>query len=115
MIQTFCGFDVTIISLTTAMRISAVKTAYAIIVLCGIIYAFIVLRGPNGIPGLMEKRRQVRQYEQSNLQLQKEVEQKEKRILRLEGNPTEQEFEIRQRLKLARPGEKIYIINDRGK
>ena len=34
----------------------------------------------------------------------------EDHIQRLEQNPTEQEFEIRRRLKLAKPGEKIYII-----
>ena len=97
------------------MKISAVKTAYAIVVLCGVIYAFIVLRGPNGIPGLMERRREVLEYERANQQLHREIEQKQERIDRLRGNPTEQEFEIRQRLKFAKPGEKIYIIDDKNK
>ncbi len=97
------------------MRISAVKAAYAIIVLCGVIYAFVVLRGPNGIPGLMERRREVREYEQVNQQLHREIEEKQQRIDRLCENPTEQEFEIRQRLKFAKPGEKIYIIDDKAR
>jgi len=94
------------------MRISALKAAYAIVVLCGVLYAFIELRGPNGIPGLLDKRRQVLEYEQSNLKLQREIEQKQQRIERLQDNPTEQEYEIRQRLKLAKPGEKIVILNE---
>jgi len=97
------------------MRISAVRTAYAIVVLCGIVYAFVALRGPNGIPGLLEKRRLVQQYEMSNEQLQRELEQKQERIQRLQNDPGEQEIEIRQRLKLAGPGEKIYILDDKKK
>jgi cell division protein FtsB len=97
------------------MKISLVKTVYALIVLCGIVYAFAELRGPNGIPGLLDKRRQVREYEVSNEQLQREIEQKQERIQRLQNDPRAQEIEIRQRLKLAGPGEKIYIIDDKKK
>ena len=97
------------------MKISIVKTVYALIVLCGIAYAFAELRGPNGIPGLLDKRRQVREYEMSNEQLQREIEQKQERIQRLQNDPRAQEIEIRQRLKLAGPGEKIYIIDDKKK
>ena len=93
------------------MKISLVKSAYALVVLCGIVYAFVVLQGPNGIPGLIAKRKLVHEYEVSNQKLQREIEEKQQRIQRLEANPSEQEFEIRQRLKLAKPGEKIYIID----
>jgi cell division protein FtsB len=94
------------------MKISGVKTVYALIVLCGILYAFTVLRGPNGIPAMFEKRRLVQEYEVSNQELQREIEQKQQRIKRLESDPAEQELEIRQRMKLAKPGEKIYILGD---
>jgi cell division protein FtsB len=97
------------------MKLSAIRTAYAIVVLLGIVYAYIVLRGPNGIPGLLDRRRQVREYEQANQQLHREIERKQERIQRLRENPTEQEFEIRQRLKFAKPGEKVYIIDDSAK
>ena len=96
----------------TSMKISIARSAYAFIVLCGIVYAFVVLRGPNGIPALLEKRRQVHEYEMSNQQLQREIEQKQERIIRLQKDPDEQEIEIRQRLKYAEPGEKVYIIDD---
>jgi hypothetical protein len=97
------------------MKISLVKTTYAAAVLCGVVYAFVVLQGPNGIPGLLAKRHEVRELEQVTQKMHREIEEKQQRILRLEQNPAEQEFEIRQRLKLARPGEKIYIIDDKKK
>jgi len=96
------------------MRNPALKTTYAIMVLCGVVYAFIVLAGPTGIPALLTKRRQVAEFERQNQQILRENEQKEQRIERLENNPIEQEMEIRQRLKLAKPGEKIYIIDGSG-
>jgi len=97
------------------MKISIAKAVYALVVLCGILYAFVVLRGPNGIPGLVAKQRQVHEYEQENQQLHRDIEQKQERIERLKGNPAEQEMEIRQRLKLARPGEKIFILDEKKK
>jgi cell division protein FtsB len=94
------------------MRNPALKTAYAIVVLAGVAYAFVALEGPNGIPALLAKRRQVAEYTQQNQEILRENVQKEQRIERLENNPVEQEMEIRQRLKLAKPGEKIYILDD---
>jgi cell division protein FtsB len=94
------------------MRNPALKTAYAIVVLAGVAYAFVVLEGPNGIPALLAKRRQVAEFEQRNQEILRENMQKEQRIERLENNPIEQEMEIRQRLKLAKPGERIYIFDD---
>jgi cell division protein FtsB len=95
------------------MRNPALKTAYAIVVLTGVAYAFVVLQDhTNGIPALLAKRHQVTEYQQENQQIMRENAQKEQRIERLENNPVEQEMEIRQRLKLAKPGEKIYILDD---
>ena len=96
------------------MRNPALKAAYAIVVLSGVAYAFIELEGPNGIPALLARRHQVAEYEQQNQQILRENAQKEQRIERLENNPIEQEMEIRQRLKLAKPGEKIYILDETG-
>ena len=97
------------------MKMSLIRTIYALVVLCGIAYAFVELRGPNGIPGLLEKQRQVHEFETSNQQLHREIEQKQDWIQRLQNDPDEQEIEIRQRLKFAGPGEKIYILDDKKK
>ena len=94
------------------MRNPALKITYAIVVLGCVAYAFVALEGPNGIPALLAKRRQVAEYQRQNQEILRENVQKEQRIERLENNPIEQEMEIRQRLKLAKPGEKIYILDD---
>jgi len=94
------------------MRNPALKAAYAVLVLGCVAYAFVALEGPTGIPALLAKRRQVAAYEQQNQQILRENMQKEQRIERLENNSIEQEMEIRQRLKLAKPGEKIYILDE---
>jgi cell division protein FtsB len=75
-------------------------------------YAFFTLRGPKGIPGLLERQRQIQEMEKRNTALAREIEQKREHINRLTDNPAEQEMEIRQRLKLVHPGEKIYIVGE---
>ncbi len=93
------------------MRITALRTAYVAAVLAGTAYAVVVLRGPQGIPGLLEKRQLIADYKSKNEKLNREIVQKQDRINRLAGSTVEQEFEIRKRLKLAKPGEKIYILD----
>ena len=75
-------------------------------------YAYIALRGPRGIPALLEKERQIRQMEQRNTGLAREIERQREHIKRLAENPAEQELEIRERLKLVHPGEKIFITGE---
>lgn len=94
------------------MRPSLTKIAYAIAILLAVGYAFFTLRGPQGIPGLAEKRRQIQDLEKRNATLAREIELKRERIDRLRGNPTLQELEIRRRLKLVQPDEKVYILQD---
>jgi cell division protein FtsB len=94
------------------MRNPAVKALSAIAILGCVAYAFVSLEGPNGIPALLAKRHQAAEYETQNQQILRENTQKEERIERLENNTVEQEMEIRQRLKLAKPGEKIFILDD---
>ena len=94
------------------MQNPTLKAAYAITVLGCVAYAFVALEGPNGIPALLAKRHQVAAYQQQNQEILRENTQKEQRIERLENNSIEQEMEIRQRLKLAKPGEKIYILDE---
>jgi len=75
-------------------------------------YAFFTLRGPKGIPGLLERQRQIQETEKRNTALAREIEQKREHIKRLADSPADQEMEIRQRLKLVHPGEKIYIVGE---
>jgi len=74
-------------------------------------YAFFTLRGPKGIPALLEKRRQIDALEKRDTALSLENERKREHIGKLANNPAEQELEIRQRLKLVHPEEKVYILS----
>ena len=78
-------------------------------------YAFIALRGPQGMPALMEKRRLIQELEEQNANLEREIQRKRERIERLKSSPSEQEMEIRKRLKLLRPGETSFILPDAAK
>ena len=75
-------------------------------------YGWIALRGPQGIPALLEKRREIRQLQEDNAAIARENDKRRERIRRLENNTSEQEMEIRKQLKLLRPGETTFILPD---
>lgn len=91
------------------MKVSARLFGLAAFLL--VVYALFALRGPHGVSGLMEKRRQIEQLEKRNAALQQEIQQRQEHVRRLTDDPGEQELEIRQRLKLVKPGEKIYVLS----
>jgi cell division protein FtsB len=95
------------------MKPSLTKIAYLSAILIAVGYAFFALRGPQGIPALAEKRRQIEALEKRNAALAREVEAKRERINRLRESPSLQELEIRERLKLVHPNEKVYILQDK--
>lgn len=94
------------------MKAPLARIAYAVALFAVLGYAFITLRGPHGVPGLLEKQRQIRSMEQDNQQLNQEIGRLQDHIRRLDSDPGEQELEIRQRLKLLKPGEKVYITGE---
>jgi cell division protein FtsB len=93
------------------LRSTGYVTAFIMVVVC----ALIALRGPQGIPALMEKRREIRVLQEQNADLQKENESKRDRIVRLRTSEAEQEMEIRNRLKLLRKNETSFILPDQPK
>ena len=92
------------------MKSSAAKLGYAVAVLVAASYAFVTLRG--GIPALIQKQGEIRSLEKQNADLAREIEFRRERIQRLREDESEQELEIRQRLKLVRPGEKVFILQE---
>lgn len=92
------------------MRSSVAKLGYAVAVLVAASYAFVTLRG--GIPALIQKQSEIRTLEKQNADLAREIEFRRERIQRLREDESEQELEIRQRLKLVRPGEKVFILQE---
>jgi len=94
------------------MKISLSRLGYTAAFLVVIAYAVITLRGPKGIPALMTRRQQIEQLEKRNAMLAQENERLREHIQRLADNPSQQELEIRQRLKMVKPGEKVYLLNN---
>jgi cell division protein FtsB len=94
------------------MRSSIAKLGYAVAVLVAASYAFVTLHGPQGVAALIEKQEQIRTLEKRNADLAREIEFRHERIQRLQKDESAQELEIRQRLKLVRPGEKVFILQE---
>jgi cell division protein FtsB len=78
-------------------------------------YELTELRGPQGLPALREKWNEIRQFEEENANLQRENDYRRDRIKKLESSPSEQELEIRKKLKLLRPGETSFILPEQPK
>ena len=93
------------------LRNAAILTVFALAGAC----AYVVLRGPQGIPALRETWNQIRKQEEENANLQREIKYREDRIKKLQESPSEQELEVRKNLKLLRPGETSFILPDQPK
>jgi cell division protein FtsB len=85
-----------------------------VFVLVGV-YGYMSLRGPQGVPALMDKWREIRKLEEDNANLQRENDYRRDRIKKLQESTSEQELEIRKQLKLLRPGETSFILPDQPK
>jgi cell division protein FtsB len=88
------------------------RAGYMVVFGLVVVYGLVAMRGPQGIPALLDKRHEIRQLEEQNAATAAEIERRKERILRLEQNSTEQEMEIRKQLKLLRPGETTFILPD---
>lgn len=78
-------------------------------------FALRQLRGPAGLPSVRDKWDQIRELEEQNANLQRENDYRRVRIQKLESSPSEQELEIRKKLKLLRPGETSFILPEQAK
>lgn len=91
------------------MKVPLIRMAYFAAFLAAASYAFFTLRGPHGVPWLLEKQTEIQVMEQKNQKLDREIERMRDHIKRLETDPATQELELRERLKLVKPGEKVFI------
>jgi len=82
----------------------------AVLIFAG--YAFFTLQGPHGLPELIQKRRLIRDYEKKNADLARQIEEERARIARFNEGKPDQELTIRERLKLVKPDEKMFILQD---
>ena len=86
-----------------------------LVVALAAVFVVTTLRGPQGIPALLDKRREIRELQEKNANLMQEIQMKRDRLKRLQESQAEQEQEIRKRLKLLRPGETSFILPEAGK
>lgn len=74
---------------------SLVRPLVALAALAGLAaYATIMLRGPQGMTALSEKRQTIRNLEEQNADLERDIEAKKARIERLKNDPSTQEVEL---------------------
>jgi cell division protein FtsB len=86
------------------------RAGIALVVILAGAYGWVFLRGPQGLQTLIEKRREIRELEERNVNIRLENDRRKDRIKRLEESRSEQEMEIRKQLKLQRPGETTFIL-----
>jgi cell division protein FtsB len=92
------------------MRAPLARFAYVMIFLVAVGCAFLAF--PQGMHAWREKQREIQEMEQRNASLARQVQREKDYINRLKSNPASQELEIRKRLKLLHPEEKVYIMSD---
>jgi len=68
------------------------------------------LAGPQGIPLVLERHRQVDELRRQNAELKREIESRKARIQSLAENPADVELEIRRQLKLLKKEETIFLL-----
>jgi len=73
-------------------------------------YAFVVF--PRGMHAWTEKQHHIEEKEKSNTDMVRQLERQKERIRRLTDDSAAQELEIRRRLKLAGPDEKVFITGE---
>jgi cell division protein FtsB len=86
---------------STMLRILA-----AIAALAGLAaYATIMLRGPQGLSALEEKHRQIRQLEEQNANIQRDIDAKKRRIDSLTNDPGAQAVAVEKEQRKLHPGQ----------
>src|SRR5215471_4850793 len=91
------------------MKSSAIRIGYGLALMMAVVYAFFAMRGPHGIAAWMAKRQEIRELEERNATLMRENQVRREYIERLEKSRDEQELVIRERLKLVKPNEKVFM------
>ncbi|MCA2967358.1 MAG: hypothetical protein INH43_02450 [Acidobacteriaceae bacterium] len=76
------------------------------------IYAVVNLTGPQGIPALLAKWKELREIEATNARLVSDVSDRREKVRILRESAEAREFEIRKKLQKLREGEKLYQVPD---
>jgi cell division protein FtsB len=87
------------------------RVATGLAVVLAVFFAYHVVFGRNGINNYEEKRSEDKALKQQINSLQRENGQLKDHVGRLKNDPDAIEFEAREKLHYARPGEVIYTLN----
>jgi len=71
------------------------------------------IRGPQGVPAFLEKRREIRQLEEENANLRRDIDNRQKLIHELQYSKDKQDEVIRRYLHEGKPNEVQFILPDR--
>lgn len=75
-------------------------------------YVFVVLRGPNGIPAMMEKRHQIERMKHENEQLRLEIDKHKDAIDQLQRSPEARDRAVREYTGKAKKHETTIYLPD---
>ena len=89
------------------------QIGYVAAVAIACFYAFVVLRGPNGIPAMLERTSQVEKLEKEIKDLDSRITDKQVFLDEVRKNPEVREREIRRQLNKVKPGETIIFIEEK--
>jgi cell division protein FtsB len=88
------------------------QLGYLAAVAIACVYAFVVLRGPNGIPLVLEKKQQIHEKEKAVKELEQEVNRYQGEIDRLENDQEARDAKVRQDTGKQRAGETTILLPD---
>lgn len=87
-----------------------IATGFAVVL--GVFFAYHVVFGRNGVNNYEQKRTQDKQLQLQIDALQQENDRLKDHVTRLKSDPDAIEYEAREKLHYARPGEVIYTLNN---
>jgi cell division protein FtsB len=79
------------------------------------ILALYSLAGTDGIPKVLENKRQIRELQTQNAELQRSIELKKERIKNLSDNRSDLDLEIRRDLRLMKKKETTFVLPEEKK
>lgn len=91
------------------MKSTASKLIYTALVALAVAYAFFTVRGPHGYSAWLQKRQEAREMEEINAAMARENQLRREYLDRLRSSRPAQEEEIRKRLNLVKPEDKVYM------
>lgn len=89
------------------------QIGYVAAVALACFYAFVVLRGPNGIPAMLERNHQVEALQKEIRDLDTKISDKKHFLDEVRKSPEVREREVRRQLNKVKPGETIIYLEDK--